>query len=144
MVDQSGCTYPLSPHRIRLIAMDIFVFGIGCSGTTMTYSLLQNIFARLYGENYHSSYEPFLWDKEKFNLPYKKASNLFSKTSSLSVEGIYNHVKTPLFVDAAAKNKYLDNKFFKHFSSMHGPGMPHLAKLIRGNGRMPIFRALNP
>jgi len=124
--------------------MDIFVFGIGCSGTTMAYSLLQSVFTSRFGENYYSTYEPFVWDKKKFNRPYEKAGGLFGRTSSMSVEGIYNHVITPMFFDSASSNEYMDNEFFRHFSSTHGPGQPHLAKLIRGNGRMSVFRVLNP
>ena len=65
--------------------MDVFVFGIGCSGTTMIYSLMQSIFSQLYGDSYFSSYEPFIWDKDKFNGPYEKVSGLFGKTSSMSI-----------------------------------------------------------
>jgi len=126
------------------MGMDSFIFGVGCSGTTMIYSLLQSIFTRAYGENYYSTYEPFIWDREKFNRPYKKAGSLFGRTSSISVEGIYNHVKTPMFVDSASGDDYIDNEFFRHFTAAFGPGQPQLAKLIRGNGRMAVFRALNP
>ena len=123
--------------------MDTFIFGIGCSGTTMIYSLLQSVFTRAYGENYYSTYEPFIWDREKFNRPYKKAGSLFGRTSSISVEGIYNHVKTPMFVDSATSDDQIGNEFFRHFTATHGPGQAHLAKLIRANGRMAVFRALN-
>ena len=58
---------------------DVFIFGIGCSGTTMTYSLLQSLFTRLYGKNYYSTYEPFIWDREKFNRPYKEAPASLAK-----------------------------------------------------------------
>ena len=126
------------------MGMDVFIFGVGCSGTTMAYSLLQSIFARLYGGDYYSTYEPFIWDREKFNQPYDKTSSLFGRTSSMSVEGVYNHIKTALFVDSASGDDFLRKEFFRHFSSTQGPNQPHLAKLIRGNGRMSIFRALNP
>lgn len=126
------------------MSKDVFIFGIGCSGTTMIYSLLQSIFSRRYGGNYYSTYEPFIWDREKFNRPYEKAIGLFGRTSSMSVEGIYNHIKTPMFVRSASSEDYLGNEFFRHFSAGQRPSQPHLAKLIRGNGRMPVFRALNP
>ncbi len=124
--------------------MDTFVFGVGCSGTTMIYSLLQTVYARLYDENYISSYEPFIWDREKFNCPYQKAVKYFGRTSSLSIEGIYNHVKTPLFINSADKEGYINNEFFRYFSATQRASRPHLAKFIRANGRMSVFRALNP
>ncbi len=126
------------------MSADVFVFGTGCSGTTMLYSLLQSIFGNLYGSDYYSTYEPFIWDKEKFNRPYKQAGSLFGKTSSTSIAGMHNHLKTPLFVHSADRDEYINNDFFRHFSASAGPGQPHLAKFIRANGRMSIFRALNP
>lgn len=123
--------------------MDVFIFGVARSGTTMLYSLCQRIFGQLYGEGFRSSYEPFIWDRDQFNAPYEDTRQLFGKTGALSVEGIYNHVKTPLFVPAASAEQYLSNEFYRYFSASAGHP-PHVAKLIRGNGRMAIFRALNP
>ena len=124
--------------------MDAFIFGIGCSGTTMIYSLLQSIYSKLYQDDYYSTYEPFIWDKEKFNLPYEKYIGLFGKINSISIEGIYNHLNTPMFVDKQSSADYKDSAFFRHFSPTQGPGQPHLAKFIRANGRMALLRALNP
>lgn len=124
--------------------MDAFIFGVGCSGTTMSYNLLQGVFTNLYGENYFSSYEPFIWDKDKFNIPYKDASALFGRTSSLSVEGIYFHTQTPMFITGDFNKNLINNKFFNRFSSISNFNPPHLVKFIRGNGRMPLFRKLNP
>lgn len=126
------------------MAMDVFIFGVGCSGTTMTYSLLQGIFSEIYEADYYSTYEPFIWDKKKFNIPYEQAADLFGKTASISVEGIYHHSMTPMFTGKVSRRFYKKNEFFRHFSASHGPHQPHLAKLIRGNGRMSIFRAINP
>lgn len=126
------------------MTQDVFIFGVGCSGTTMMYGLMQSIFSDIYEGNYYSTYEPFIWDKQQFNLPYDDASDLFGKTSSLSIEGIYKHLMTPMFVGPSSGSEYNDDEFFRHFSATQGPGQPHLAKFIRGNGRMALFRELNP
>ena len=124
--------------------MDVLVFGVGRSGTTMTYSLLQSIFGHLYGDGYDSVYEPYIWDRHTFNAPYDQTKKYFGKTSSLSVEGIYQHFKTPLFVGSAKRDDYQENEFYRQFIDSPVRSKPQLAKLIRGNGRMSIFRALNP
>ncbi len=124
--------------------MDVYIFGVGRSGTKLAYSLLQSIFDAQYGSNFRSTYEPFLWDWEIFNKPIAETQKLFGKTSALSVEGIYNHIKTPLFVRSTSKENYQGNEFFGRFTKQRDSAIPHLVKFIRANGRMPIFRALNP
>ena len=121
--------------------MNIFVFGVGSSGTTITYALVQKMLSKLFPDGFRSTYEPFIWDRRIFNCPYDDAKKHFGKTSSLSIEGIYQHMQLPLIVDSSASPKYLDNTFFRHFRWTY---KPHVAKFIRGNGRMEIFRILNP
>lgn len=122
--------------------MNVFVFGVARSGTTVTYALTQKIFARLFPDGFLSTYEPFIWDGELFNCPYDEAKKYFGKTSSLSIEGIYQHLQLPMFVKSPpALDESLDSAFFRHF---HSTDAPHVAKFIRGNGRMAVMRALNP
>ena len=83
----------------------------------MTYDLLQSIFERKYGTSYFSSYEPYIWNREKFNCPYKDAASLFGRTSSLSIEGIHSHVTTPMFVDNALCDKHQYDEFLQHFTA---------------------------
>jgi hypothetical protein len=47
----------------------------------------------------------------------------------------------PLFVESAEARQDLDNDFLAHFRDMN---TPHVTKFIRGNGRMALFRDLNP
>lgn len=121
--------------------MNTFIFGVGRSGTTMTYGLIQKMFSRQFPGGYRSTYEPFIWDREKFNCSYQEATKFFGKTSSLSIEGIYHHLQMPLFVESANARQYLDSDFLSHFREVD---TPHVAKFIRGNGRMALLRALNP
>ena len=122
---------------------DVFVFGVGRSGTTMTYCLLQSMFSHHYAEHCHFTYEPYIWDPEQFTRPYANMADLFGKTSSLSVSGIYAHFNTPLFISGAWQPGILDAVFYHRFRS-RADNQPHLVKFVRGNGRMRLFRALNP
>jgi|GEM_PF-5472265 len=124
--------------------MDIFIFGVGRSGTTMLYSLCQSIYHHLYGDAYNSTYEPYIWNPHVFNAPYEKTRKLFGKTSSVSIEGIYTHLQTPMFLDDSSLPGTIKNGFYDRFSESGEHSTPHLVKFIRGNGRMNLFRYLNP
>ena len=110
----------------------------------MVYSLCQSIFHHQYGDAYRSSYEPYIWNSELFDAPYQKTQSLFGKTGSLSIEGIWHHLQTSMFVGEVSKHGVMENNFYARFTRRDGNPTPHLAKLIRGNGRMHLFRFLNP
>lgn len=123
---------------------DVFVVGVGRSGTTLVYRTLQQIFSGLHGEDYASTYEPLIWNHELFDRPYEDCAPLFGKTASLSAEGIYLHQKIPLFIEQPEPiETYLWSPVIRHISALHGPGKPHLAKFIRMSGRLPLLRKLN-
>ena len=129
--------------------MDVFIFGVGRSGTTMLYSLCQSIYHHLYGDAYISSYEPYIWNPHLFNAPYDQTRKLFGKTSSISIEGIYTHLQTPMFVKEeplpnTLNDVSLNDVFYDRFSEHSENTAPHLVKFIRANGRMNLFRRLNP
>lgn len=124
--------------------MDVFVFGVGRSGTTMMYRLVQQAYLQKFGSDFMSTYEPFIWNRELFNDLYENVGALFGKTASLSIEGIYHHLSLPLFLKASVGEHISKNKFFNHFSARTSFAKPHVAKLIRANGRMALFRQLNP
>lgn len=122
---------------------DIFVFGVGRSGTTVTYGYCQKTLARLAKRPIRSVYEPFLWKTDLFDRPYEDCARFFGKTSSVSIAGIYNHLSIPLFSFTPPDPKIIGNTFFAQF----GPSEKRparLFKIIRGNGRLNLFRALNP
>ena len=124
--------------------MDVFVFGVGRSGTTMMYRLVQQMYLQRLDDNFRSTYEPFIWDRSLTNKLYENVTKIFGKTASLSIEGIYNHLSIPLFLEKASDIKIPDNDFFYHFSNENKNSIPHIAKFIRANGRMSLFRYLNP
>lgn len=110
-------------------ANNIVILGVGRSGTTALYSLIQNIIS----DDYRYIYEPLLWDIETFNIPFREISDQFQKVSSLSLEGMLEHQKLPLFVtnENEVCSPYID--------SWYDDDKPFLAKVIRGNGRLRLF-----
>lgn len=122
---------------------DVFIFGVGRSGTTMVYGFCQRVFQHLVGKNYRSIYEPYIWNSVLFNKPYEECAEHFGKTSSISIEGIHNHLNTPLFSSENPDLKALDDDFYQKFMPS-GDSVIQVVKLIRGNGRMALFRQLNP
>jgi len=124
--------------------MDVFVFGVGRSGTTMMYRLVQQAFLHKFGQHFQSTYEPFIWNRTLFDGIYENVLTHFGKTASISIEGIYQHLALPLFFGATDEQQVSGNKFLDHFSVRRQSAHAHVAKLIRANGRMRLFRYLNP
>lgn len=124
--------------------MDTFLFGVGRSGTTITYRILQEIYSHLYGKRYDSIYEPFIWNTAHFNDLYENTLQNFGKINSLSIDGIYAHLNLKLFAGAEDEVNVRSHSFFERFRTAGKGARPRLTKLIRGNGRMGFFRALNP
>ncbi len=124
--------------------MDVFVFGVGRSGTTMAYVLIQEILRDACGGAVLSSYEPFIWNAEVFDDFYESTKSLFGRTSSLDIEGIHRHLSMRMFVEKVRSTDHRDHAFFRRFSPERPGGGSHVAKLIRANGRMAVFRDLNP
>lgn len=123
----------------------VFIAGVGRSGTTLIYRIVQQMFGAAFGTAYYSTYEPMIWNWTLFNRPYEECRPLFGKTASLSFEGMYAHQRIPMFIrnpDEAAAYDW--SPLFLHLSREKGPRMPHLAKLIRMNGRLPLLRRLHP
>lgn len=121
--------------------MKVCIVGIARSGTTALYSLLQEIMEDVYNE-VQFIYEPFLWDKDVFNGKYKEVSDRFNTLNSISVEGIYQHQKLPLFIDDPTA--YLNNSYLKDIFKPENPGINLLAKVIRANGRLSLLQNICP
>ncbi|MCP4213180.1 MAG: sulfotransferase, partial [bacterium] len=152
--------------------MKVCILGVGRSGTTALYSLLQGVLAEESGGigNVDCVYEPFLWDRQVFNDFYANVTGKFKYIDSLSVEGLYHHLKLPLFIRET--RPYMDNEYLRSIfaphgieSPSHGEGTPShgegtpshgegtpshgeerplLAKLIRGCGRFLLLNELCP
>ena len=112
------------------------ILGVGRSGTTAVYSLLQEIFIDCFGKNVDFIYEPFLWDYKVFNKRYDETVKYFANLNCLSSEAIFNHCALPLFIENPAKFK--ENRFLNRLFENKAENI--LLKFIRANGR---FRLLN-
>ena len=121
--------------------MKVCILGVGRSGTTAIYSLLQEILIDQTGRNnIDFIYEPFLWDVHVFNGRYDEVIKHFQDMNSISIEGLYNHCHLPLFVENPMKligNRYL-NKIF------NGSLKTTLIKFIRANGRFRLLSEMCP
>lgn len=126
------------------MAKKIFIIGIGRSGTTAIYSILQRIIRIQLQKGVEFVYEPFLWDRSVFNKMYTDINDEFDNVSSLSVDAIYNHKKLPLFIDEEHVHKYLNNGFVQSLTEPEVPNNILLAKYIRANGRILLLKQLAP
>ena len=121
--------------------MKVCIVGIARSGTTALYSLLQQIMLDVHQE-VEFIYEPFLWDRNVFNGRYNEVSNRFNYLNSVSIEGIYQHQKLPLFIDDPSE--YADNHYLKSIFCSDDHKTNLLAKVIRANGRLSLFQRICP
>lgn len=122
--------------------MKVCILGVGRSGTTALYSLIQEILIDQIKGNIDFVYEPFLWDKEAFNGKYRDVIDNFKYMNSVSIEGIYHHWKLPLFIidpKTYKKNQYLSDIFQKNKNS-HSI----LIKFVRANGRFLLLKEICP
>lgn len=120
--------------------MKICILGVGRSGTTALYTLLQEILIDRFGKNVDFVYEPFLWDMRAFNGRYNDVVKNFDSMNSLSVEAMYHHQNLPLFIENPAAfrdNPYLDKIFHKTSENA-------LIKFIRANGRFRLLSEICP
>ena len=122
---------------------DTFIFGVGRSGTTMIYGLCQKIFSLCSNSEFRYFYEPFIWNPDLFDRPYEECNALFGKTSSINIEGIFSHMSIPLFIHEGSDLSRANSSFFETFRPTQDE-KPSLYKIIRGNGRLKLFRQLNP
>ncbi|MCK4664381.1 MAG: sulfotransferase [Bacteroidales bacterium] len=121
--------------------MKVCILGVARSGTTAIYSLLQEIML----ENLTSVdfvYEPFLWNTESFNSRFEEIGFNFKYNSSISIEGIYNHQKLPMFI--GNPDKYKSNKYLNRLFHSNDPNKNMLVKLIKANGRYSLIREICP
>ena len=96
--------------------MKICIFGVGRSGTTALYVLLQHIMLNTCKGPIDFVYEPFLRDKDTFNGKYHDVVENSGYVDSLSFEGIFNHLSLPLFIDNPAV--YRDNLFLHNIFNL--------------------------
>jgi hypothetical protein len=121
--------------------MKVCILGVGRSGTTALYSLLQEILIDQMGRNnIDFVYEPFLWDMQAFNGRYNDVITHFTSMNSISIEGMYHHQELPMFIKNPTdfeENPYLDKIFHKTSENT-------LIKFIRANGRFRLLSEICP
>ncbi len=120
--------------------MKVIIFGVGRSGTTALYSLLQKIMEDQFGDDVDYVYEPFLWDRNVFNNKYEHIVGEFKYIDNQSVEGMYWHQKLPMFINDV--EKYKNNPYVKDILTPKNNKKHMLIKSIRLNGRYKLFNKI--
>ena len=124
--------------------MRIVVLGVGRSGTSALFNLLQDMCVDEFDNKVDFVYEPFLWNRKVFNKVYSEYKNEFSLSSSLSIDGMYNNKHIPQFVDKNNLAKFEHNKFLNDLARPMKGMDCLLAKYIRGNGRYLLLKKICP
>lgn len=122
--------------------MKVCIFGVGRSGTSAIYSLLQKIMNDQLEGGTDFVYEPFLWDRDVFNGPYEAYAEKFPYLDSLSAEGMFYHQKLPLFMESP--DTYRHDPFLTSLLTPAENRSHLLLKSIRMNGRFEVLRACDP
>lgn len=127
------------------LTKQMVILGVGRSGTTAIYSLLQTILKEQCPKAVDYVYEPYLWDRATFNKPYEAIlAEDWQKCGSLSLEGMYHHKKTPILVDNV---ETVDTGAMCFAQSVLTPSDKTervLCKMIRANGRLDLLRTVAP
>ena len=118
------------------------LLGIGRSGTTILYYILQEMFWDVGKGNVDFVYEPFLWDRDVFNIKLNTVKYEFQDMASLSIEGIYTHLQLPLFV--SNPDDYVENEYLRRLFETSNSKEYLLLKMIRANGRYKLLKAICP
>lgn len=122
--------------------MHVTMLGVGRSGTTALYNLLQEILTDAYCDKIEFVYEPFLWDRDVFNIQYKSITTQFENMESLSIEGIYANQQIPLFVNKGVE--IADTSYIESLYTPRKEGNILLLKFIRANGRYRLLKEACP
>jgi uncharacterized coiled-coil protein SlyX len=121
----------------------VLIFGVGRSGTTAIYTLLQEILLNNYPDDIDFVYEPFFWDRQTFNKRYSDYKNDFTKTQSLSLDGIIADRTTDLFIGAEPDKQSIEHEYLQSIVASSSKKNV-ITKFIRANGRISLFRKIAP
>ncbi len=121
----------------------LLIAGVGRSGTTAIYSLLQDIMESQYPKDIDYVYEPFLWDRQALNKLYKDIDPEWRYCSTLSVDAAFYNKKIPLLcgpsmLDVGDGEREFIRRMFTPEGKTH-----LLCKAIRINGRLPLVKHLD-
>ena len=121
--------------------MKIFIFGVGRSGTSLLTELVRELIYQSKKVKPLCIYEPFMWGEDIWEIDYLTENYKFEKMSSISYEGIYNHLKLPLFItdDQISNNEYLKKIFTRGEKNQNS-----IIKFVRANGRVNLINKIEP
>lgn len=121
----------------------ILIMGVGRSGTTSLYALLQKILEGVAPGNIDYVYEPFLWDRNALNKPYENIEE-WGRVESISVDGCFYNKSIPFFCSEAESIDERSRQFLKELLIASDDKAIVLNKMIRANGRVDLIRELAP
>ncbi len=139
------------------IRVTINILGVGHSGTSALYTLVQNIMEDQLDGEVKSLYEPFLRDQNLCggDINDLAISGNFKYIDSLSLEGMYCHSTLPMLIKKP--KPYKDNPFLhklyhtkkqksllSFLSKKQKTKKHHLIKYIRANGRYRLLDTIDP
>ncbi len=137
--------------------MIINILGVGRSGTSAIYSIIQQIMEDQLKGTINSIYEPFLREQSLCGGDVNDLSirSNFKYIDSLSLEGMYNHSILPMLIEQP--KEYKENSFLKkiygkenqknslYFFQKSKKEKDHkLIKYIRANGRYRLLNRIDP
>ena len=122
----------------------ILIAGVGRSGTTSIYCLLQQIFEDQQQGNTEYVYEPFLWNRDTFNRPYSEIGSLFKNVESISPTGIHHHLNIPLFCESDSNMSIESRNWLSGLWNPTRQKENSVVKMIRACGRLELIRQLLP
>ncbi len=122
-------------------AKKICVFGVGRSGTTAIYALLQHMMVERFGNHVSFVYEPFLRKRDCFDALFEKVLERFNYVDSISVEGLQAHLRLPLFI--SEPDVYLEDQYLKKVFEENNQKNA-LFKFIRASGRYRLLQKSCP
>ena len=118
--------------------------GVGRSGTTAIYALLQQILEDYYPDDVDYVYEPFHWDRQTFNQKFGDVTEEFTYAASISVEGIYHHKKMPILLGSEPIIEKGTTEWLERTLTPSNEKTHYLGKMIRASGRVSLIRKLAP
>ena len=135
--------------------MIVNILGVGKSGTSILYVLLQKMMEEQLAGQVSSYYEPLLRDTEFIGQRYSEFKGKHAFNASISHEGIACHLRLPMLVSDSTP--YLDDPYLntiyprmrkkswnRWFGQRKNQDKHILAKYIRACGRYPLLSKLCP
>ena len=119
--------------------MKILINGVGRSGTSFLTETIREIVYQEKKIEPYCIYEPFLWGEAVWNIDYMKENHLYEKMSSISYEGVFNHLTLPLYINDP--EKFTDNTYLRKILNM---SEINIIKFVRGLGRIKLLHAMEP